>query len=58
MSSSQPRLWSVRSRLVLTAVREDDDQRYSCRALHPALDDEDRVLEASVVLSVLRESCS
>ncbi|XP_037789244.1 nephrin-like [Penaeus monodon] len=53
VSSSQPRLWSVRSRLVLTAVREDDDQRYSCRALHPALDDEDRVLEAAVVLSVL-----
>ncbi|XP_042888979.1 nephrin-like [Penaeus japonicus] len=53
VSSSQPRLWSVRSRLVLKAVREDDDQRYSCRALHPALDDEDRVLEASVVLSVL-----
>ncbi|XP_042874281.1 nephrin-like [Penaeus japonicus] len=52
-ASSQRRRWSVRSRLSLQPGPEDDTQQYSCRALHPALEDSPTTLVASVVLSVL-----
>ncbi|XP_047498515.1 nephrin-like [Penaeus chinensis] len=52
-ASSQRRRWSVRSRLSLRPGPEDDTQQYSCRALHPALEDSPTTLVASVVLSVL-----
>ncbi|XP_071534108.1 nephrin-like [Panulirus ornatus] len=36
-SSETPRLASLQSRLELTALEADDGERYTCRALHPAL---------------------
>ncbi|XP_069983545.1 synaptogenesis protein syg-2-like [Penaeus vannamei] len=53
-TAPQARLWSVRSRLTLTATKEDDKIQFSCRAVHPALPkDAAKPLEVSVTLSVL-----
>ncbi|XP_047498454.1 uncharacterized protein LOC125045292 [Penaeus chinensis] len=53
-TAPQARLWSVRSRLLLTVTKEDDKIRFSCRAVHPALpEDAAKPLEVSVTLSVL-----
>ncbi|XP_042866258.1 nephrin-like [Penaeus japonicus] len=53
-TAPQSRLWSVRSRLALTATKEDDRIPFSCRAVHPALpEDTAKPLEVSVTLSVL-----
>ncbi|XP_053652037.1 nephrin [Cherax quadricarinatus] len=56
-ASSQPRRWSVRSRLSVTAAPEDDGKLYTCEADHPALRRSSDPLLASITLSVLREYC-
>ncbi|KAK8727089.1 hypothetical protein OTU49_009935, partial [Cherax quadricarinatus] len=54
-ASSQPRRWSVRSRLSVTAAPEDDGKLYTCEADHPALRRSSDPLLASITLSVLHE---
>ncbi|XP_071534248.1 synaptogenesis protein syg-2-like isoform X2 [Panulirus ornatus] len=50
--SEQPRMWNVRSHLLLRPDANDDGRRYSCRAIHPALIYSPNTLIASASLSV------
>lgn len=53
----EPRLQSLRSRILLTITSVADGEQISCRGDHPALSDALTALVASVTISVLRE-CS
>ncbi|KAG7161536.1 Nephrin-like 8 [Homarus americanus] len=52
-ASSLPRRWTIRSRLAVTAVAEDDGKLYTCEADHPTLRESSHPLMASIILSVL-----
>lgn len=55
-ASTQPRRWSVRSQLVVTAEPEDDGKRVQCQAIHTTLVGAADPFASSITLSVLRES--
>ncbi|XP_042876495.1 nephrin-like [Penaeus japonicus] len=52
-ASTQPRRWSVRSQLVVTAEPEDDGKRIKCQAIHTTLVGASEPFASSITLSVL-----